>query len=362
MLLGVGLAVGRGEVGVSTDRPVGLVEPLEQDPHRPSSTSRTNRGRSRLRIAARQPRTRTRPRAPSGRSGCRGRPGRGPSLRRGPGSVARRAGCGRRRSRRGSASPRRRGRSMPSWHRARGRAMVAGRSAESRSRWTPAGLSTACILRYADPPGAAASGTGPPLPGPRMAAQLGKAGRELYGLLGGVRGVSRKTWIQSGLVLMRQILTPRRVRGWPITEPATPILLTSRRSSRTCCTSSSTPATSCREAEFWRDAPRIYYRAGDEEPEDGDPTRRTGWCSPTRTAGAAWRCRRSNAAGVPLAEPQHPSVSTSTPRSRPARFRTPCTTWCGPGGELRLDRTDDPEEPLRAYASPEGHIFCVFVA
>ena len=32
------------------------------------------------------------------------------------------------------------------------------------------------------------------------------------------------------------------------------------------------------------------------------------------------------------------------------------------GGELRLDRTDDPDEPLRAYASPEGHVFCVFVA
>ncbi|GAB3039455.1 hypothetical protein GCM10011376_33090 [Nocardioides flavus (ex Wang et al. 2016)] len=32
------------------------------------------------------------------------------------------------------------------------------------------------------------------------------------------------------------------------------------------------------------------------------------------------------------------------------------------GGELRLDRTDDAEEPLRAYASPAGHVFCVFVA
>lgn len=31
----------------------------------------------------------------------------------------------------------------------------------------------------------------------------------------------------------------------------------------------------------------------------------------------------------------------------------------GPDG---LDRTDDPDEPLRAYASPAGHIFCVCVA
>ena len=32
------------------------------------------------------------------------------------------------------------------------------------------------------------------------------------------------------------------------------------------------------------------------------------------------------------------------------------------GGELRLDRTDDQDEPLRAYASPAGHVFCVFVS
>ncbi len=30
--------------------------------------------------------------------------------------------------------------------------------------------------------------------------------------------------------------------------------------------------------------------------------------------------------------------------------------------ELLLDRSDDPEEPLRVYADPEGHPFCVFVA
>ncbi len=32
------------------------------------------------------------------------------------------------------------------------------------------------------------------------------------------------------------------------------------------------------------------------------------------------------------------------------------------GGELRLDRTDDPEEPLRVFVDPDGHTFCVFVA
>lgn len=32
------------------------------------------------------------------------------------------------------------------------------------------------------------------------------------------------------------------------------------------------------------------------------------------------------------------------------------------GGRLLYDRIDDPEEPLRVYADPSGHPFCIFVA
>jgi hypothetical protein len=31
------------------------------------------------------------------------------------------------------------------------------------------------------------------------------------------------------------------------------------------------------------------------------------------------------------------------------------------GATLRLDRSDDPDEPLRVYADPAGHRFCIFV-
>jgi hypothetical protein len=31
------------------------------------------------------------------------------------------------------------------------------------------------------------------------------------------------------------------------------------------------------------------------------------------------------------------------------------------GAELRLDRCDDPGEPLDALADPAGHTFCIFV-
>ncbi|GAA1522672.1 VOC family protein [Nocardioides humi] len=30
------------------------------------------------------------------------------------------------------------------------------------------------------------------------------------------------------------------------------------------------------------------------------------------------------------------------------------------GAAVRLDRSDDPEEPLRVYADPAGHTFCLF--
>jgi hypothetical protein len=32
------------------------------------------------------------------------------------------------------------------------------------------------------------------------------------------------------------------------------------------------------------------------------------------------------------------------------------------GARLLLDRFDDPDEPLRVYADPAGHPFCIFVA
>jgi hypothetical protein len=32
------------------------------------------------------------------------------------------------------------------------------------------------------------------------------------------------------------------------------------------------------------------------------------------------------------------------------------------GGTLRLDRSDDAEEPLRVYSDPDGHPFCIFVS
>jgi hypothetical protein len=117
------------------------------------------------------------------------------------------------------------------------------------------------------------------------------------------------------------------------------------------------------EAEFWRDLLGLAYRSGDEVPtgdvDDAD------WLVLTHPDGR--RCLAvQEVAELPRSrwpEPGRPSVShlDTTVPSRTA-LDAVHERVLALGGELRLDRTDDPDEPLRAYASPAGHVFCVFVA
>ena len=48
--------------------------------------------------------------------------------------------------------------------------------------------------------------------------------------------------------------------------------------------------------------------------------------------------------------------------SDPAELDTQHERVLSLGAELLLDRSDDPEEPLRVYSDPAGHPFCIFVA
>lgn len=41
-------------------------------------------------------------------------------------------------------------------------------------------------------------------------------------------------------------------------------------------------------------------------------------------------------------------------------FEDQCARAVALGATLLLDRADDPKEPLRAYADPAGHPFCLF--
>ena len=120
-----------------------------------------------------------------------------------------------------------------------------------------------------------------------------------------------------------------------------------------------------REAEFWRMLLGLTYRPGDEAPEDDGEADDRDWLvllhPDGRRALAVQEVEELPPSRWP--EPGHPSVShlDTTVPSRSA-LDAVHDLVLELGGELRLDRTDDPEEPLRAYASPEGHIFCVFVA
>ena len=117
------------------------------------------------------------------------------------------------------------------------------------------------------------------------------------------------------------------------------------------------------EAEFWRDLLGLAYRAGDEPPADGPDE--ADWVVLTHPDGrrclAVQQVEELTASRWP--EPGHPSVShlDTTVPSRPARAPGP-ERGLQNGGELPRERNDDPDEPLRAYASPAGHVFCVFVA
>ena len=116
------------------------------------------------------------------------------------------------------------------------------------------------------------------------------------------------------------------------------------------------------EADFWRELLGLAYRPGDEVPASGRDD--ADWLVLTHPDGR--RCLAIQGVdSLPPSrwpEPGHPSVShlDTTVPSRSA-LDAVHERVLGLGAELRLHRTDDPDEPLRAYASPAGHVFCVFV-
>jgi catechol 2,3-dioxygenase-like lactoylglutathione lyase family enzyme len=120
-----------------------------------------------------------------------------------------------------------------------------------------------------------------------------------------------------------------------------------------------------RSAEFWRQLLGLVYRAGHEPPPPVVDDR----------AGREWlNLYRPDGTRLLAIE----QVDQLTP-----------TTWPDPtvpqqlhldlvvdnvddldachervialGGTLRDDRREDPQEPLRVYADPDGHTFCIFV-
>lgn len=117
-------------------------------------------------------------------------------------------------------------------------------------------------------------------------------------------------------------------------------------------------------AEFYRELFGLTYRDGDEPPAPGEPD----------VNGDDWLVLR-NENGVPLAFQKVENLPPSTwpDHAVPQQLHLDCSVpdaatldahhdrVLALGGRLLFDRRDDPEEPLRVYADPSGHPFCLFV-
>ncbi|GIE90845.1 VOC family protein [Actinoplanes regularis] len=117
-------------------------------------------------------------------------------------------------------------------------------------------------------------------------------------------------------------------------------------------------------AEFYRRLLGLEYRPGDEPPAPGEDDEK----------GRDWLVLVGDG-GVRLAFQQQPELKAATwPDSAvPQQLHLDTAVSSvrelerqheralGLGATLRFDRSDDPEEPLRVYADPAGHPFCIFV-
>ncbi|TNH29727.1 VOC family protein [Micromonospora orduensis] len=118
-------------------------------------------------------------------------------------------------------------------------------------------------------------------------------------------------------------------------------------------------------AEFYRQLMGFVYRPGDEPPADGRPDER----------GRDWLVLRSPGGGPQIAFQQvdHLPETTWPKNDVPQQLHLDMTVESVEellvqhdrvlrlGGRLRYDRIEDPDEPLRVYADPAGHPFCVMV-
>jgi catechol 2,3-dioxygenase-like lactoylglutathione lyase family enzyme len=119
-------------------------------------------------------------------------------------------------------------------------------------------------------------------------------------------------------------------------------------------------------AEFYRELLGLRYRPGDEPASPGEPDPK----------GQDWLVLRSPGGGRQLAFQQVAQLPEVTWPDGPhpqmlhldltvatvAEFDAQHGRALALGARLLYDRSADPEEPLRVYADPAGHPFCVFVA
>ena len=113
-------------------------------------------------------------------------------------------------------------------------------------------------------------------------------------------------------------------------------------------------------AEFWRQLLGLAYRPGQERPEPGEDwlNLRDSDGRPVLAFQQVDALPRSTWPGADVPQQLHLDLTVGTKADLDAVHERVVAL----GGVLRFDRSDDEEEPLRVYADPDGHPFCVFVA
>lgn len=119
-------------------------------------------------------------------------------------------------------------------------------------------------------------------------------------------------------------------------------------------------------AEFYRELLGYTYRVGDEPPAPGEPDPHgEDWLTLNDPRGAAaiafQQVGELPATTWPqsgVAQQYHLDLDVQALADLEAQHERVLAL----GATLRYDRSDDPEEPLRVYADPSGHLFCIFVS
>lgn len=118
-------------------------------------------------------------------------------------------------------------------------------------------------------------------------------------------------------------------------------------------------------AEFYRQMFGLEYRPGDEPPPAGQPDENGQDWLVLRGRDGARALAFQKVDSLPATTwpedgvPQQMHLDTAVPDV--AELDRQHERALALGARLRFDRSDDEHEPLRVYADPAGHLFCMFV-
>jgi catechol 2,3-dioxygenase-like lactoylglutathione lyase family enzyme len=119
-------------------------------------------------------------------------------------------------------------------------------------------------------------------------------------------------------------------------------------------------------AEFWRQLLGLVYRPGHGPPPAGEPDPAgSDWLNLFDPDGTPRLAFQQVSSLAPTTWPDHDvpqQLHLDLTVDSVAELEAVHDRVLALGGQLRSDRSDDPEEPLRVYVDPAGHTFCVFVA